>query len=372
MGIFSKLGFGGNEEEAEQETQTLTFKTRVQLWWDWFGGVAPRFYETIEGGKCGDLAPEVSEKADELFPGLAWVFGPGEDGVGHSFTLSPEGIAAKQFLTEYWLEQAPELEGWTFYDSRQPGDIDGSAIGIGDEEYRAEEVWVTPEIDEEKEVIHVTVWHPKFAILDEGPAHTVLFLWLDEALGERAVSRWVGQIDISDQELKGAMPLLEFAEFVRQAAAEREWSSETRWVNYKLGEPSDRALRADTIVGSSGCMAVVDSYLEDGKPANDDPVDRLGAEYVFVALDVRNLPEDDVVGGRGAIDDRIIDVFEANQSGLSIGGATGMINAYIDLLILDGQNSIDQISAVVASFDLPYGATIHPFYTTRDPLPITI
>jgi len=68
----------------------LTFKTRVCRFWEWYGQAAPRFYQTIQEGQCVSLAEEVSSKVDELIPGFAWVFGPGADGKGHSFTLSGE------------------------------------------------------------------------------------------------------------------------------------------------------------------------------------------------------------------------------------------------------------------------------------------
>src|SRR5688572_1960039 len=108
-----------------------TFKERTEAFWDWYAGVAARFYETIEAGNCEVLAKEVGKKVNELLPGFAWVFGPGEGGVGHSFTLSGDGDPHKQLLALYWRSRAPQIPGWTFYPSRQPGEIDGMTMGIG-------------------------------------------------------------------------------------------------------------------------------------------------------------------------------------------------------------------------------------------------
>ncbi len=67
---------------------------------------------------------------NELSPGFAWVFGPGADGIGHSFTLSGEGVIHRQLLALQWLSRAPVINGWTFYAARQPGPISGHTIEI--------------------------------------------------------------------------------------------------------------------------------------------------------------------------------------------------------------------------------------------------
>src|SRR6185436_6186361 len=109
-------------------TADLTFKARVKRFWDWYAGVADRFYKAIEQRRAPELAQEVSAKVDEFFSGFAWEFGPGANGVGHSFALSGEGVLHKQLLAIEAVKRAPQLEGWTFYPSRQSGKIDGMVL----------------------------------------------------------------------------------------------------------------------------------------------------------------------------------------------------------------------------------------------------
>jgi len=122
FGIFKRKKAGPGE---------ITFKTRVELFWEWYAQVGPRFLETIEAGRCADLAGEVAGKVGELLPGFAWVFGPGANRVGHSFTLSGEGDFHRQLLTIHWQSQAPVLPGWTFYAARQAEGIAGKRIKFG-------------------------------------------------------------------------------------------------------------------------------------------------------------------------------------------------------------------------------------------------
>ncbi len=68
-----------------------TFKSRVQEFWRWFAEAAPRYSQTIAAGACATLTTEISAKVNAIADGLAWEFGPGAGGRGHSLTLSGEG-----------------------------------------------------------------------------------------------------------------------------------------------------------------------------------------------------------------------------------------------------------------------------------------
>lgn len=358
MGWFSR-----RKDKAPPKEPEDTFKARVEAFWGWYTEVAPRFYETIEQGKCAELASEVSGKINELFPGLSWVFGPGEGGIGHSLTLTPEGVASGYFLTEYWKAWAPDLEGWTFYDARQPGNVGGS-IRIGECSFEAEAVWLAPDLDEENEKIDLTVWHPLFDTLDHNQQLTILFLWLDEALGERGTSRWIGAIEISNERLKDSLPLSELREFAESTAEAKGWDTQEQiGVVYEL-KPSEGPLRADTFVGSTSCYSVIRDYFENFAPHPKDPVAGLGADFVFLSIDGRNFPDENHLDFRAEIEERIEAAFENGKFGLVLGGALGLRNGYIDLLIFDGENSIERIQKALEEKPLPYPVVLHPFYET--------
>jgi hypothetical protein len=142
--------------------QELTFKIRVQRFWEWYSEVAPRFYQTIEAKKCDSLATEVSAKVDEMLTGFAWVFGPGANGNGHSFTLTGEGVLHRQLLAMFWHSQAPILLGWTFYYARQPGSIQGVCINIAGKVFNPIEFWITANLNQNSEKVDLIVWHPLF------------------------------------------------------------------------------------------------------------------------------------------------------------------------------------------------------------------
>ena len=341
----------------------VTFKTRVQLFWEWYAQMGPRFLETIDAGKCPDLAPEVSRKIDELLPGFAWVFGPGANRVGHSFTLSGEGDIHRQLLTIHWHSQAPQLPGWTFYPARQPDGIAGKRIKMGAQEFNPVEFWLTPVVNRERECIDVTVWHPLFSKMQDQQKWTVLFLFLDEILGEYGTGQWLGDIKLGSHQLADSIPIEELSEFLAKVEAETGWKKlppGSSMSLYRFSEPRDGFLRGDIVIGTTANTKLVNQYLE-ANGQMDDPLADTGADYVFIAFDASFLPQGQEVAARGEIEDSLEAALRPESSGRLLGGALGRQNAYIDLLIYDGAESLRLIEQVIREKGLPSGTSINYF-----------
>jgi len=344
-----------------------TFKTRVQDFWRWYAEVAARFYQTIENTDSAALEPEVSAKISELLPRFAWVFGPGPNNNGHSFTLSGEGNLHLQFLTEYWKQQAPALEGWTFYSARQPStDLESWRIEIGGQCFDPLEFWLSPSLDQELQQIDITVWHPLFAKLEEKDRWTVLFLVLDEALGEFGTQTWIGEINMSDQRLADAFPLKELPAFVR-AQTDAGWSKlpPTEFGSvYQIKEPHDRFRRSDIIGGTTYSMKLINQFLE-SEDKLEDPLADTGADYVFVQFPSEILPEGNQVEVRGEIEDALDEALSSAGCGRLIGGALGTQFAYIDLLLFDETEGLNIIQKVLRDRALPKGTSIDFFADSK-------
>ena len=341
-----------------------TFKTRVDQFWIWYTQVAERFYQKIEDGKCPDLAPEVSAKVNELIPGFAWVFGPGADKKGHSFTLSGEGNPHKQLLVMQWLAKAPQLPGWTFYAARQPSSEPGQGhLRIGDQDFHANAFWLTPAINEERELVDLTVWHPLFPQLDDRTRWTILFLFLDEALGEIGTQNWIGRVEMNDTRLAEAIPLAELPNFIERLHADKEWQKGAPgefWTTYRLENQRPGEPRGDVFVGGTGIMALINEYHNGDGPL-PNPLPDIGADYVYIAFDVGILPKGEEVNARGEIEDALEEALAQADSGRPLGGAMGSEQAYIDLLIFDGAASVAIIRKVLQQMELPAGTSINYF-----------
>ena len=341
----------------------VTFKSRVQKFWRWYTEVAPRFNQTIAAGACDTLTTEISTKVNELADALAWEFGPGAGDCGHSLTVSGEGNLHRQLLTIYWLERAPSLPGWTFYPARQAGSIKGYRIDFGGRQFDPAELLATAAVNTDKQVLNITVWHPLFDNMPERERWTVLFLFLDMFLGEYGTQQWIGKITFASERPVDSIPPEELRPLLDRVKAEHKWNKfppGELMTGYRFEKPHTRWLRGDIVAGTTVNFPLINQYTN----AQGDMKDTLagtGADYVFVTFAASILPPGLQVEIRAQIEDALDAALRSSASGRSLGGATGTMNAYIDLLLFDGPAGIEIIKSILREKGLPAGSSINYF-----------
>ena len=347
-----------------------TFKARVERFWKRYAQVAARFYKMLEEEKESAVGAETRELVDELLPDFAWVFGPGEAGygeAGRSFTLSGEGVLQRQLLALYWASRAPNLDGWTFYASRQPSPpevIQSMRMDFEGQELNPLEFWLTPAIDDEEELVNLTVWHPLYAGVHEDEARLgAFFVFLDEVLGEYGTGQWIGEVTPSDKQLADAIPLTELWGFIDKLESERGWQKllpGEAYVGYEREDPENRFPRDDIFVGSTMLYELIVDYYE-AEGELEDPLAGTGADYVFVSMDVQLFPEGQQMEKREGIENALAAALKSEHSGRVVGGAFGTQFAYLDLMLFDGPNSVQIVERVLREQNLPAGTAINFF-----------
>ncbi len=362
--------FKKRKADALEKDSGLTLKQRVDAFWSWFSQNSDRFYATIENKRCADLTNEMSNAVDQWLSGMAWVFGPGPDRKGHSFTLSGEGVLGNQFIAEYWQSRAPTLPGWTFYSSRQPSEDGANHITLrlkdADEDFKPIEFWVSPYVNDQEEKIDIKVWHPSIQRLPEKPRMTALFLILDELLGEHGTGNWIGEIEFSEERLKDSMPIEELKELISRIETEKGWEkySPTQcYSTYQREDPEGDWLRADIFVGSTCFFRLIAEYGRAAGPC-DHPTPDLGVQYIFAAIDRAFFPEGREIEVRSAIEDEVIEKLAEAGAGGSLGSASGLENLYIDLALYDGARSLEIVKDVLRKHQVPKSSSLHWF--TKD------
>ena len=348
----------------------LTFKARVERFWQRYSRVASRFYKLLEQEDDRDVVAETDEMMSELLPGFAWVYGPGAAGYGEpgrALTLSGEGVLQRQLLALYWTSRAPSLDGWTFYAARQPSPpeiIENMRIDFEGQEMNPLEFWLTPAIDEQQERVDLTVWHPLYAgVPGEEARLGAFFLFLDEVLGEYGTGQWIGQVTPSDSQLADAIPLTELWGYIRNLESESGWQKFLPGegaVAYEREAPVNRFPRDDVFVGSTTLYELISDYYE-AEGNLDDPLAGTGADYVFVSMDARLFPEGQQMETRDAIENALAAALNSDQTGRVLGGAFGTQFAYLDLMLFDAQNSVRTVERVLREQNLPPGTTINFF-----------
>lgn len=354
------FGFGKKKPQP-------TFKERVAEFWQWFPQVADRYYQMIEQGNCASLAPEVSKVSERLLPHMAWVFGPGENG-GHSFTVSGEGQLVKQLLAEYWHSQAPTIPHWTFYASRQPARFDDlkkfSISFAKGEGIDMEHFLVKTSVDEEAQKVDIVAWHPSLQKVPPDHHYQILFLLLDEALGEFGTEMWLGEIRIETlAEGPGLITLADLPSMIEKANKYYQWEKVSPLQSYSLyeiSEPSDSP-RGDTLTGTTCIGSLLMEFLNNGGKFEEDPLAGTGAQLAYIAINASVTPDGAEVEVRANIEDALSEALEREHSGRTLGGAFGSQQSYIDLLLLDGDSSRRIVETVLDGLQLRGRAQIKTF-----------
>jgi hypothetical protein len=345
-----------------------TYKERVADFWQWFSSQAGRFHHVISDGKSESLFNEMAREMDERLPGMAWCFGPGDEAgeeprgeSTHSLTLTGEGFLPKQLLADYWLAERKEIPGWLFHGHKKASSREslmGMEIGLNQDNRKVDAsgiiVATVPNADEKK--FDITCWHPEFESLPEKDRLQIVFLFLDEALGEFGVEQWIGVIDVEPPETDAkTTSLIGLPSFLEHARKYHSWDVlnplETYSV-YSLPTQDRRKRRGDTIAGNTQIMSVLSEFLERGKSLKDDSLRKLGAEIAYLRFPSSNLVEGQEADTRGEIEDAMNQALRRERSGRALGGAIGTEQTYVDLLLLDGEVSRQIVLETARRLDL--------------------
>ncbi len=255
-----------------------TFKSRVEKFWSWFPEVAKRFEVALRDDDPQPVVDEVSQFMAQNMPALSWALGRGENQL-HSFTLTGEGQVPKQLLAEYWHSRAVEMPGWAFYASRQPSTYEtlkDIAIGVSEQDQvDAANFLLKTSIDEENELIDIIAWHPALEQVPEEHHFQILFLLLDEALGEFGVQTWLGQIKVEPiTDMANTRNLLDLPKFISQVNLYHQWEKLPPLESYSTYELPEQVEgpRGDTVVGNSCVPDVIFEYIENEGELETNPL----------------------------------------------------------------------------------------------------
>lgn len=346
-----------------------TFKVCVERFWSWFASESEQMLAAIDEKRCGDIAEAVSRNVDQLGGGFGWVFGPGEGGARHSFTLTGEGVVERQILAQYWESRAPKLPGWCFYSSRQASlEQPTWEIEMDGETFKPSAFWCSVFVDEQEEKFDITVWHPLFSKLPKDDQFRILFIVLDELFGEFGTQRWLGEIKMADDRLAESMPIAELRDFVNAETSKRDWKlipPGERVSLFRFGE-ADEFPRGDVLTWTTTVPSLLHEFFDTkGKPA--DLLKGSGAEFLFVTIPKEMLPRGGEVDARFEIEEAFDKALKSAQSGTVVGGSLGPNGGYIDVLIFDGSKSVEIIKSVMSQLSMPKDASVFRFCKPRGP-----
>ncbi len=335
-----------------------TFREQVAEFWQWFPTIAQSLAETIKGDDqekaLAYIGEQFANEVQEKIGGLSWVFGSGESAGRLSFTVTGEGQAARQMLSHFWLSQAIEVPGWDFYAARQPSSeehLENCSIEVGETIVDVDSMMIATDVDDENSMVNIRAWHESFENLEDIDRFQILYLLLDEALGEFGTQTKLGNIEFKLD--VDARPLRELPGYLDTLWSEKGWEEHSPLETYSGygAEPSEGFERSDTITGYTCVPNVVLEFLNNEGSLDEDPIEGTGAEYVFVQIERGPESLADPLEFREAIENEISKRLNGG-GGYVVGGATGIQFSYVDIVIFDGNRSLTAIREAMEEMEV--------------------
>ncbi len=198
-------------------------KDGIAAFWKWWPTVSADIAKVFDGdGLPKDLVKQVSAHVAAIHPSLDWEFGPGKKSK-HHLCLSSKGDHALRVIVERWLTGAPKANRtWEFYPARQPDPRPG-ILHIARRDVDLDDMTFAVTPDESRARIDVLMWHPVFDKLRTARKE-LMFIALDNLLGEDDVERWLGHVDVAQKRITKGISYRALGTYVRRFAkkAQRE------------------------------------------------------------------------------------------------------------------------------------------------------
>ena len=311
--------------------------------------------------RCGELlAPAFSSPSFEL----------GHNGEKYELILVPEGDRARMFQMAYFRRYAPEelLERWNVQVGRSRSEsfslrMYGQEIALGDVQAWAEKT--------EDGGLGLSLYCEKLAPLmkeNEDQAYSIIYILLDQALGELAAMRYVDYLEVLTAPEEGeSMPLDRLAGFVSGEVDPEGWPrahdpalAGERYTAYE-GRPSEEEdfdLRRDVYVGVTCCVPLIKSYYQ----GDDYYMDRLHQDGVvpgFFYYPLDGVDPKEVLDLREQLEQAI--QARCGEGVVTFtGGATGTTLGYLDFIAWDLKVLLDSAVEVFAGAPVAWAA-FHSF-----------
>lgn len=312
--------------------------------------------------RCSELlSPAFSSPAFEL----------GHNGEKYELILVPEGDRTRLFQMTYFQKHAPGelLERWNILVGRTRSKSFG--LRMDGQDVCLEDVLAWVEKTEDNGV-GLRLYCGKLAPLmgeHEGQVYNMLYILLDQALGELAAMRYVDYLDILKAPAAGeSIPLDRLADYVAAEIDPEGWPRANdpelageRYTAYQ-GEPweeKDCPLRRDVYAGVTCCVPLLKCYLQ----GDDYYMDRLHQDGVvpgFFYYPLDGVDRKDILDLRDQLEQAI-----GARCGEGVvtftGGATGTALGYLDFIAWDLKTLLDSAVEVFAGAPVAWAA----FHTFR-------
>jgi hypothetical protein len=358
--------FADPDDRAEAAARKRVL-ARIKDWWAAFEDKAPAIGKLFAGKKQWDLPGWMHDTLGAIDPHLCWEFGPAVRTEGHRLVITPESRHHLRPLVRTILDRAPDLAGWEFYPHRLAEDLEQAQLTVeGRTGGTLDKVTAELQIGGGNR-IDLLFRSPLTKGADDEEALNVSFVAAETLLGERALDRWVGAIEVAPpaRGTKGrAIPLSRLkdtfdalVDSIRDRLPDKpfvERPAQDEWSLIKL-----RPEQADDYPGQTDLIVATARDVELWKAAHSGSLffsqrfSRCKETFAYAKIDGRHFPRGSEAAGRGEIEDALDAELVGDKLGIHIGGGTGLKYSYVDLALRDLDRGVERARRVLRKLQVP-------------------
>ena len=336
-----------------------SFRNRVAKFWNSFSEEESQIREMMNNKVEGEtLLNFVDSILQIAFHKIYFEMGINNEGK-YELILTPEGNRSRLIQLHYWLQHAPQelWEKWNFYSSKPAHAKAGSTLTMYGIEIGENDIEIYPEIENERPKVNIEIYSSKMMDLDEDQRYSMLFIYLDQFIGELYTMEYIGSITfVNERTKKQTVKITELRSFINKTIEENSWPKFDNpteiYTGYRIEpkENSDWTLREDIFSGYTSCSSILNDFYGK-KTARFNEAKQDGVIFGFAFFENINVPREDIINFRGEIEDKIVEETVPYGIANTIGGATGFHFSYIDFIIYDYPAFINIVKRILSTYN---------------------
>lgn len=318
----------------KQDYDRKPFSERVEEGWQSFQEGEGRLREMLNERQSGEAVAELCRQL--LAPAFTEpYFELGFNGSRYELILSPDGDRSRIFKLLYFADKAPEevRRYWDILVGRQPAS--GFVLRMHDRDIGTADarVWVEEMEDQQ---IGLSIYCEKLIPLfmeNENQAYGLMYVLLDQAIGELSAIRYVRDMKLLETPLEGEdISLDSLQEYLLKDRKPVAADDICQWYSaYKMqpAEEENWDLREDVIAGVTTCFPVISAYYREEDSIMEEFCQD-GAVPGFFYYSLNGIPRNEILDLRDWLEQEIS--HKCKDTVLFTGGATGVWYGYLDFI----------------------------------------
>lgn len=344
----------------EDEDNNLNFIKRIDLFWKWFEENEFLISSMVEN-QSEDIINFISNGINIISNNISFNVSR-----NYEITFSIDGKNYLFYLIPRILSSMPDRlkEKWTFLPYLPSSDGINFSVQLNNKKIEMQDVLIKIEFDEENDKFDLIFYNKDLNDVDTEEAYNIFFVMMENSIGEGLSRIYIRYVDISNKKLINMIPLIELEEYIKKTLTFFRKDIITDPINqyfsYTFEPKNINILRYDIIAGISSYYETINDYYNEN--VNDIvEISKCGARAIFLYYTYDAEGDNDeikkeILNERYEIQERLErevlgSKYSGNEIGIVLGGAMGIYNIYIDLIVYDENEFIKRAKILLAEYD---------------------